>query len=93
MLDTRERIADEVLGARLARDLPAEVTREHDSANVIENLDDAMLVGEVPILLGEEDFLGLVVVLLEVFDDIVKFAVKNGPAPRSWEILSCTRYQ
>lgn len=87
VFDARERVTDEVLGAGLAGNLPAKIAGEHDASHVIENLDDALLVGKVPILLGEEDFLGIVVVLLEIFDDVVKFTVKNGLAPCPLETL------
>ena len=55
ILDANERLADEVLRVRARGRLVAEIAREHDAAQVVDDVDDRLLAGEVAVRIGEED--------------------------------------
>lgn len=53
--NTNEGLTDKVLGIGAGRGLVAEVAREHDTTQVLDNVNDGLFVGEVLIGISEED--------------------------------------
>ena len=61
VLNADKRFADEVLGVGAGGRFVAEVAGEHHAAKVFDHVGDCLLVGEVAVGVGEEDFLRAVV--------------------------------
>ena len=61
----------------------AEVTREHDAAQVLHDVHDGKLVREMLVRVGEEDLLALAVVFRDVCNDVVQLILVQHDASLS----------
>ena len=83
ILDADERFADEVLGVDARGRFVAEVTREHDAAQVLHDVHDGKLVREMLVRVGEEDLLALAVVFRDACNDVVQLILVQHDASLS----------
>ena len=83
ILDADERFADEVLGVDARGRFVAEVTREHDAAQVLHDIHDGKLVREMLVRVGEEDLLALAVVFRDTCNDVVQLILVQHDASLS----------
>ena len=77
ILDADERLADEILRVRARGRLVAEVAREHNATQVVNDVDDRLLAREMAIGVGEEDLRGFIV-FGHRLDDAVQIFVEHA---------------